>query len=76
MSGSSVHALLRQLDFHGDELAVVDKELAIEALDDPVVARLMTIPGVDAIAGDRRSWPRSGTSPASPIPTGWSPISG
>jgi transposase len=48
---SSVQALLRQLDFHGAELAVVDKELAIEALTDPVVARLMTIPGVDAIAG-------------------------
>lgn len=48
---SSVHALLRQLDFHGAELAVVDKELAVEACGDPVVARLMTIPGVDAIAG-------------------------
>jgi hypothetical protein len=30
---------------------VVDKELAIEVLTDPVVGRLMTIPGVDAIAG-------------------------
>jgi len=48
---STVQALLRQLDFHGTELAVVDKELAIEALTDPRVARLMTIPGVDAIAG-------------------------
>src|SRR4051795_1208598 len=48
---STVQALLRQLDFHGDELAVVDRELAVEALTDPVVARLMTIPGVDAIAG-------------------------
>ena len=48
---STVQALLRQLDFHGSELAVVDKELAVEALADPVVARLMTIPGVDAIAG-------------------------
>jgi transposase len=48
---SSVQALLRQLDFHGSELAVVDKELAVEALADPIVARLMTIPGVDAIAG-------------------------
>lgn len=47
---STVQALLRQLDFHGVELAVVDKELAIEALTDPMVARLMTIPGVDAIA--------------------------
>ena len=48
---SSVQALLRQLDFHGAELAVVDNELAVEALTDPVLARLMTIPGVDAIAG-------------------------
>jgi len=48
---STVAALLRQLDFHGGELAVVDKELAVEALADPTVARLMTIPGVDAIAG-------------------------
>jgi transposase len=47
---STVQALLRQLDFHGTELAVVDRELAIEAISDPLVARLMTIPGVDAIA--------------------------
>jgi transposase len=48
---STVAALLRQLDFHGSELTIVDKELAVEALCDPAVARLMTIPGVDAIAG-------------------------
>lgn len=48
---STVAALLRQLDVHGSELAVVDKELAVVALADPMVARLMTIPGVDAIAG-------------------------
>lgn len=48
---ASVQALLRQLDFHAHELAMVDKELAEEALTDPMVARLMTIPGVDAIAG-------------------------
>src|SRR5690348_4115557 len=47
----TVAALLRQLDFHAGELAIVDKELAREALADPMVARLMTIPGVDAIAG-------------------------
>lgn len=46
-----VQALSRQLDFHARELALVDKELAKDALADPVVARLMTIPGVDAIAG-------------------------
>jgi hypothetical protein len=44
-----LQALLRQLDFHGAALAAVDRELAAEALADPVVARLMTIPGVDAI---------------------------
>jgi transposase len=46
---AAVQALLRQLDFLGAELAAADRELAIEALADPVVARLMTIPGVDAI---------------------------
>jgi transposase len=43
----SVDALLRQLDFHGDELAEVERDIAIEAIDDPVVARLMTVPGID-----------------------------
>ncbi len=43
----SVGALLRQLDFHGEELAQVDRDIALEALDDPLVARLMTVPGVD-----------------------------
>lgn len=43
----SIDALLRQLDFHGDELAEIDRDLAIEAIDDPVVARLMTVPGID-----------------------------
>lgn len=45
----TVDALIRQLDFHGEELDVVDRELAVEAIDDPMVARLMTIPGVDVI---------------------------
>lgn len=48
---ATVAALLRQLDFHADELAIVNKELAGEALTDPAVARLMTVPGIDAIAG-------------------------
>jgi len=43
----SVNALLRQLDFHGDELAEVERDIAIEAIDDPVVARLMSVPGID-----------------------------
>ena len=45
----SVEALIRQLDFHGAELKAVDRKLAVEALDDPVVARLMTIPGIDSV---------------------------
>jgi transposase len=35
---SSVRALLRQLDFRGSELAVADRELAVEAVADLVVA--------------------------------------
>jgi len=31
----SVDALLRQLDFHGDELADVERDIAVEAIDDP-----------------------------------------
>jgi transposase len=43
----SVGALIRQLDFHGDELAELERDIAVEAIDDPVVARLMTVPGID-----------------------------
>ena len=43
----SVEALIRQLDFHGEELAQVDRDIAGEAIDDPIVARLMTVPGID-----------------------------
>ena len=43
----SIDALLRQLDFHGVELAAVERDIAVEAIDDPVVARLMTVPGID-----------------------------
>ena len=41
-------ALLRQLDFHGEELALIDRDLAVVALGREDVRRLMTIPGVDA----------------------------
>jgi transposase len=34
---TTVQALLRQLDFHGDELKLVDTDLAKEAIGDPVV---------------------------------------
>jgi transposase len=44
----AVDALLRQLDFHGEELKLIDAELARVALARDDVRRLMTIPGVDA----------------------------
>src|SRR5947209_5297260 len=37
----AVAALPRQLDFHDEELAAIDRELATEGLDDPIVRRLM-----------------------------------
>lgn len=43
----SVDALLRQIDFHGDELAEVERDIAADAIDDGVIARLMTIPGIN-----------------------------
>jgi transposase len=43
----SVDALLRQIDFHGDELAEVERDVAADAIDDAVIARLMTIPGIN-----------------------------
>lgn len=43
----SVEALLRQIDFHGDELADVEHDIAVDAIDDAVIARLMTVPGIN-----------------------------
>jgi transposase len=44
----AAEALLRQLDFHGEELKLIDAELARVALKREEVKGLMTIPGVDA----------------------------
>jgi transposase len=43
----AVRALLRQLDFHAQELRLIDAELARVALGCENTKRLMTIPGVD-----------------------------
>jgi transposase len=43
----AVGALLRQLDFHAQELRLIDTELARVALGCENTKRLMTIPGVD-----------------------------
>src|SRR6266545_3057803 len=48
MSRPPAVALLRQLDFHASELALIDADLGQAALGRPEVLRLMTIPGVDA----------------------------
>jgi len=47
----AVQALLRQLDFHAQELRIIDAELGRIALSSAEVKRLMTIPGVDATIG-------------------------
>jgi len=44
----AVEALLRQLDFHAQELRIIDADLGRFALGSPEVKRLATIPGVDA----------------------------
>jgi len=43
----SVDALLRQINFHGEELAEVEHDIAVDAVDDDVIARLMTVPGIN-----------------------------
>src|SRR6188472_1836027 len=43
----AVLALLRQLDFHAQELALIDAQLARIALGCDDTRRLMTIPGID-----------------------------
>jgi transposase len=45
---AALTALMRQLDFHAAELALIDADLGQAALARPEVLRLMTIPGVDA----------------------------
>jgi transposase len=44
----AVEALLRQIDFHAQELRIIDASLGRVALAREEVLRLMTIPGVDA----------------------------
>jgi transposase len=42
-------ACLRQVDFLGQELALVDRDVARQALDSKEIRRLMTLPGVSAV---------------------------
>jgi transposase len=45
---TAVAALLRQVDFHSEELRLIDTELGRVALGNAEVRRLMTVPGIDA----------------------------
>jgi transposase len=45
----TIEGSLRQLDFLGGELEVVDRAIAESIVDDEDVRRLMTIPGVDVV---------------------------
>ena len=69
-------ALLRQLDFHAEELRLIDRDLGAVALaEDEIgaaVRRLMTIPGVDATVA-LSIVAAIGTSPDSGRRTNWSP---
>ena len=49
MSGPRSSRCCGQLDFLGGELAEADFAIAKEAVGDPAVRRLMTIPGIDVI---------------------------
>ena len=42
-------ACLRQIDFLGREIDLVDRDIARQALDSPEIRRLMTLPGVSAV---------------------------
>ena len=63
----TVDAGLRQLDFLGEELAAIDRLVAVKAQGDEDVRRLLTIPGVDvttavtllAVIGDVTRFPSS-----------------
>jgi transposase len=43
----SVEALLRQIDFHNEELKALERDIATQAVNDNVIARLMTVPGIN-----------------------------
>jgi transposase len=47
---------LREFDRLGEDLKVVERDLARSALADESVARLMTVPGIDMVAASTWSW--------------------
>ena len=61
----AVERHLREFDRIGEDLKVIERDLARSALADEGAKRLMTIPGVDMVVGRSPLWPRSGTLDAS-----------
>ena len=53
-----VGRLVVELERNSDQLAKLDMTIIREALEDPRVVRLMTIPGSDRLS-PQRSWPMS-----------------
>jgi transposase len=47
--GDAIHRHLREYDRLGEDLRVVERELARDALANPEAKRLMTIPGIDMV---------------------------
>jgi transposase len=46
----TVHGCLREVDFLDSEIALVERELAAQALCSPEIRRLMTVPGVSLVS--------------------------
>ena len=61
---------IRELDRLSEDLALLDREIAQDAIEDSAVNRLMTITSVN-LAVMLGSWQRSATSAASTARTSW-----
>ena len=79
---AAVERHLREYDRLSEDLRVVERELAREALADADAKRLMTIPGVDmvvaVVARERacRRWTTARETPRLPPSQGWLPCLG
>ena len=60
----TVDGCLRQIDFLNEEVAILEREIALHSLDSAEIKRLMTVPGVSLMT-PRHSWQPSATLLAS-----------
>jgi transposase len=63
---------VRDLDRLAEDLALLDRQIAQDAIDDPAVNRLMTITGVNLTVA-AGSWRQSATSAGSTVHSGLNP---